>query len=100
VNLNFSANLGEIVELATRQVEELAELILRGFDLNELENEGAARADVIASWEEVAADEGFEDAGLAAALAADHRHLWKVDGGVAPHAAEDVLKPVHQRDDR
>jgi len=88
------------VELAARQVEELPELVLRGFDLNKLENEGAARADVIATWEEVAADEGFEDAGLAAALAADHRHLREVDGGVAPDAAENVLKPVHQRNDR
>jgi len=100
VNLNFGANLGEIVELAARQVEELAELVLRGVDLDELENEGAARADVTAAWEEVAAHEGFEDAGLAAALAADNCHLREVNGVVAPHTAEDVLEPVHQRDHR
>ena len=89
------------MELAARQVEELAELILRrGFGLDELEDEGAARADVVAAREEVTADEGFEDAGLAAALAADHRNLREVDGGVAPHATEDVLEPVHQRDHR
>ncbi|WVZ08237.1 hypothetical protein V8G54_021583 [Vigna mungo] len=100
VNLNFGANLGEIVELAARQVEELAKIVLRGFDLDELENEGATHADVIAAWEEVATDEGFKDTGLATALAADNGHLREVDGGVAPYAAEDVLELIHQRDQR
>ena len=102
MNLNFPANLGEIVEFPAREVEELAVLVVVGLalGLDELENEGAACADVVAAWEEVSADEGFEDAGLAAALAADHRNLREVDGGVAPHTAEDVLEPVHQRDHR
>lgn len=62
--------------------------------LDELEDEGAAGADVVAAGEEVATDESFEDAGLAAALAADHRHLREVDGGLAADASEDVLKAV------
>lgn len=69
-----------------------------GDGVDELEDEGAARADVVAAGEEVAADEGFEDAGLAAALAPHHRHLGEIDGGVAPHAREYVLQLVHYRD--
>ena len=85
MNLNFPANLGEIVEFPAREVEELAVLVVVGLalGLDELENEGAACADVVAAWEEVSADEGFEDAGLAAALAADDGDLGEVDGGLA-----------------
>ena len=100
MNLNFPANLGEIVEFPAREVEELAVLVVVGLalGLDELENEGAACADVVAAWEEVSADEGFEDAGLAAALAADDGDLGEVDGGLASDAGEDVLKAVHQGD--
>lgn len=68
--------------------------------VHELEHEGAARADVGAAREEVAADERLEDAGLAAALAADDRDLRQVDGGAAPQLREDVLQLVDDRDHR
>ena len=83
-------------------MEELAVLFFGAvglaLGLDELEDEGAARADVVPAREEVAADEGLQDARLAAALAADNRHLRKVDGGLAADAGEDVLQAVHQRD--
>jgi len=91
------------VEFPAGEVEELAVLVVvvevgLALGLDELEDEGAARADVVAAGEEVAADEGFEDAGLAAALAADDGDLGEVDGGLASDAGEDVLKAVHKGD--
>jgi hypothetical protein len=68
--------------------------------VHELEHEGAARADVGAPREEVAADERLEDAGLAAALAPDHGHLRQVDRGAAPQLREDVLQLVDDWDHR
>lgn len=64
--------------------------------MDELKNEGSSSADVGATGEEVAADEGFEDAGLAAALATDDGDLGKVDGGLAANTGENVLKTVDQ----
>ena len=64
------------------------------FGLEELEDEGAASADVVAAGEEVSADEGFEDAGLAAALAPDDGYLRKLDRRVASELSEYVLKLV------
>ncbi|KAG5138025.1 hypothetical protein JHK82_022756 [Glycine max] len=61
---------------------------------DELEDKGAARADVVAAGEEVAANEGFEDAGLAIASAADDGDLGEVNGGLAFNAGEEVLKAV------
>lgn len=86
-------------------MQELAPLVVvdgRGAQrlVHELEHERAARADVGAAREEVAADERLEDAGLAAALAADDRDLRQVDGGVAPQLREDVLQLVDDRDHR
>ncbi|KAH1053425.1 hypothetical protein GYH30_022626 [Glycine max] len=98
-DLNFPANLGEIVEFPVGEVEEHAVLIIvvevgLALGLDELEDKGAARADVVAAGEEVAANEGFEDAGLATASAADDGDLGEVDGGLAFDAGEEVLKAV------
>lgn len=86
-------------------MQELAPLVLVGVGwasrlVHELEDERAARADVGAAREEVAADERLEDARLAAALAADDGHLRQVDGGAAPQLREDVLQLVDDRDHR
>ena len=95
-NLNFPANLGEIVEFAAGEVEELAVLVVfRGLGLDELEDEGAARTDFVAAGEKVAANECFKDAGLAAALASDDGDLGEVDGGLGADAGEYVLKTIH-----
>ena len=96
MNLNFPANLGEIVEFPAREVEELAVLVVvvevgLALGLDELEDEGAARADVVAAGEEVAANKGFEDAGLVVAPVADNDDLGEVDGGLAFDTGEDVL---------
>lgn len=90
-DLNFSTDFREIVEGAARQVEELAELRLRGFSVNELKDEGSSGADFVAAGEEITADQGFKDAGLAAALAADHCNLREVHRRLASDATEDVL---------
>lgn len=83
-------------------MQELAVLLLGAvrlaLDLQELEHERAARADVGAPGEEVAADEGLEDAGLAAALAADDGDLWELDRGLATELGEYVLELVHDWD--
>lgn len=77
-------------------MQELAVLLLGAvrlaLDLQELEHERTARADVGAPGEEVAADEGLEDAGLAAALAADDGDLGELDRGLATELGEYVLK--------
>lgn len=62
--------------------------------MNELEDERSSCADFVTTGEEVTADESFEDARLAATLAADNGNLREVDGGLASDAAEDVLKFV------
>ncbi|KAH1208564.1 hypothetical protein GmHk_15G043337 [Glycine max] len=82
------------------EVEELAELVVVGLelDLDELEDEGAACANVVAAWEEISADEGFEDAGFVTALAVDDNNLGEVDGGLTSDAGKDVLKAIHQGD--
>lgn len=49
--------------------------------MHELEHEGAARADVGAVWEEIAADESLGDGGLDATLAPHHHDLRLVDCG-------------------
>lgn len=104
-DLDLASNIAEVVEATPREVEELAPLIGLGVGgparlVHELEHEGAARADVGAPREEVAADERLEDAGLAAALAPDHGHLRQVDRGAAPQLREDVLQLVDDRDHR
>lgn len=86
-------------------MQELAPLIGLGVRwsprlVHELEHEGAARADVGAPREEVAADERLEDAGLAAALAPHDGHLRQVDRGAAPQLREDILQLVDDRDHR
>lgn len=76
-------------------MQELAVLLLGAvrlaLDLQELEHERTARADVGTPGEEVAADEGLEDAGLAAALAADDGDLGELDRGLATELGEYVL---------
>lgn len=83
-------------------MEELAVLLVGAvgvaLGLEELENERAARADVGAPGEEITADEGLEDAGLAAALAADDGDLRELDRRLAPELREDVLELVHYGD--
>lgn len=64
--------------------------------MNELENKRSSSADFVTTGEEVTADESFEDARLAATLAADNCYLREVDGGLASDTAEDVLKFVDQ----
>ncbi|KAH1146545.1 hypothetical protein GYH30_041944 [Glycine max] len=93
-------NKKKILEFFTREVEELAELVVVGLelDLDELEDEGAACANVVAAWEEISADEGFEDAGFVTALAVDDNNLGEVDGGLTSDAGKDVLKAIHQGD--
>ena len=58
----------------------------------QLKNEGSASA----TREEVAADEGFEDAGLAAALATDYGNLREADLGEfgAAERSKNVLELV------
>jgi hypothetical protein len=68
--------------------------------VHELQHEGAARANVRAPREKVAADERLEHAGLAAALAPDHGNLRQVDRGAAPQLREDILQLVDDRDHR
>lgn len=104
-DLDLASNFAEVVEATPREVEELAPLIGLGVGgparlVHELEHEWAARADVGAPREEVAANESLEDAGLAAALAPDHGHLRQVDRGAAPQLREDVLQLVDDRDHR
>ncbi|KAG4945867.1 hypothetical protein JHK87_041874 [Glycine soja] len=86
--------------MSRKEVEELAELVVVGLelDLDELEDEGAACANVVAAWEEISADEGFEDAGFVTALAVDDNNLGEVDGGLTSDAGKDVLKAIHQGD--
>ncbi|KAG5530235.1 hypothetical protein RHGRI_030567 [Rhododendron griersonianum] len=64
----------------------------RGATNEELEHERTTRADVGAPGEEVAADEGLEDAGLTAALAADDGDLGELDRGLAIELGEYVLE--------
>ncbi|KAI7992564.1 hypothetical protein LOK49_LG12G01048 [Camellia lanceoleosa] len=45
-------------------------------------------------WEEIAADKSFEEAGFAAALAADDGDLSDLDRGLATELSKDVLKLV------
>ena len=102
-NLNFATNLSEVVDTVVREVKELSPLVIGSaagfaFGLEELEDEGAASADVVAAGEKVSADEGFEDAGLAAALAPDDGDLRKLDRRLAPELGEDVLELVDDGD--
>lgn len=104
-DLDLASDIPKVVEAAAREVQELAPLVGLGVRgpprlVHELEHERAARADVGAPREEVAADEGLEDAGLAAALAPHHGHLRQVDRGAAPQLREDVLQLVDDRDHR
>lgn len=46
------------------------------------------------------ADKSFEDAGFAAALAADDGDLRELDGGLATELSKDVLKLVDDWDHR
>lgn len=85
--------------MVARQVEKLSPLVVGSstrlaFGLDKLEDERAASADVVAAREEVSADEGFEDAGLAAALAPDDGYLRKLDRRVGSELGEDVLELV------
>lgn len=66
--------------------------------LQQLQDQGSASADVAVARQEVAANERFEDAGLAAALAADDGDLRELDGGGLPELSEDVLKLVDDWD--
>ena len=80
MDLDLASDVGELVEAAAGVVQELAPLVPLGIGgaarlVHELEHERAARADVGAAWEEVAANERLEDARLAAALAAGDGHL-------------------------
>ena len=78
MNLNFPANLGEVVEFAAEEVEELVVLIIvvvGDLGLDELQDEGQARANFIVTWEKDAVDECFEDTGLTIALAVDDGDL-------------------------
>ena len=84
------------MEFPVGEVEEHAVLVIivevgLALGLDELEDEGAARADVVAVGEEVTTNEGFEDAGLAAAPVADDGDLGEVDGGLAFDVGKDVL---------
>ena len=77
-------------------MKELAPLLIGSavglaLGLEELEDERATRADIVTTREEVSADESFEDAGLAAALASDDSYLRKLDGGLASELSEYVL---------
>lgn len=102
--LNFSPNIIEIEKLLPREVEELSPLLISAvrfpLGLEQLKHEGAASTDVGASGQEVATDEGFEDAGLTTALAANDGHLRELDRGLATELREDVLQLVHNRNDR
>lgn len=84
-------------------MEELSPLLIRavGFPLGleQLKNKGTASTDVGASGQEVATDEGFEDAGLTTALTANDGHLRELDRGLATELREDVLQLVHNRND-
>ena len=91
------------MEFPVGEVEEHVVLVIivevgLALGLDELEDEGAACADVVAAGEEVTTNEGFEDAGLAAAPAADDGDLGEVDGGLAFDVGKDVLKAVHKGD--
>ena len=105
-HLDFAANLGEIVEAPARQVAELAPLgtvvvVVSRIPRTILEHqdERPPRANVASAREEVAADQGLEHARLAAALAADHRHLWKRNlRKLGPHRSQNVLELVHDWD--
>lgn len=103
LSLNFATNLGEVVDTVVREVKELSPLVIGSaagfaFGLEELEDERAASADVVAAREKVSADESFEDAGLAAALAPDDGDLRELDRGLAPELGEDVLELVDDGD--
>lgn len=65
--------------------------------VHELQNQRAARADVGAPREEISADQGLQDAGLAAALAPDDGDLRQVDRRRASELREDVLELVDDR---
>lgn len=102
--LNLPSNVGEIVEALARDVKELAVLLIgaisAALSLQELEHEGAARADFRAAGQEVAADKGLEHTGLAATLAADDGDLRELDGRLGTELREDVLELVHNGDHR
>lgn len=101
-HLNFPANLGEIVELLLRQVEELPVLLFSAIglplSLHELEHQWPPGADFISPRQEVPTNKGLQNARLTTALAADDGDLRKVDGGLASDPGEDVLKLIDQGD--
>lgn len=68
------------------------------FNLEQLEHERPPRTDIGAPGEEIAADESFENAGLAAALAADDGNLRELDRGLATELGEYVLELVDDWD--
>lgn len=104
INLNLPPNFIEIEELSPWQMQKLSPLVLSSvsltFPLHQLQNEGAARADIIAAWQEIAADKRLQHAGFAAALAPHHRHLRQLDRRLASKLREDVLQLIHYRYDR
>ncbi|KAI7990679.1 hypothetical protein LOK49_LG12G01059 [Camellia lanceoleosa] len=96
--LDFPPNFIEIVEPLGRQVQELPVLLLRAIGLplglQQLKHKRAASTDIGTPGEEIAADKSFEEAGFAAALAADDGDLSDLDRGLATELSKDVLKLV------